>query len=65
MTKMIVAALLGFFTIPTVIIALICITEAAKMIAGFGMMPSHYWAGFFLLVGCGCVFLSTLPFWVS
>ena len=62
MIKEITAATLGFLTLPIIILVIYAMVEAGKVIAGFGMEPSYYWAGFFLLVGLGVVFASSLPF---
>lgn len=67
MTKTIVAALLGFLTIPMMGFAILGVVVSIKfataVVVGYGMDPSHYWAGFFLLIGLMILFGSSLPFW--
>lgn len=65
MTKMIVAGALGFFTIPLAVFALIVAVEVTKYIAAFGMMPSHYWGGFFIMGGMFAIFVASMPFWLD
>lgn len=65
MTKMIVAGLLGFFTLPMVFVIVAVLVEVGKVIGGFGMEPQHYWAGFFIPVAGFALFACTIPFWAS
>ena len=63
MLKMIVAGLLGFFTLPVIFLVIWGMIEIGKWVGGLGMEPAHYWAGVFLPVAILVVFTCTIPFW--
>ena len=51
MTKDIIAATLGFLTIPTIVAIITAAVFVGKFIATFGLSSSHYWGGFWSLAG--------------
>lgn len=51
MTKDIIAASLGFLTVPLFVATITGAVFGGKFIGSFGLSSSHYWVGFWSLIG--------------
>ena len=55
MTKDIIAATLGFLTIPMAVGVITGAVFGGKLIGSFGLSSNHYWVGFWSLLGIAVV----------
>ena len=55
MTKDIIAATLGFLTPPTFIGVIVAMIFGSKFIGSFGLSYTHYWIGFWSVIGIAVV----------
>jgi hypothetical protein len=55
MAKDIVAAALGFLTVPAVVGVIVTLVYVGKFIGSLGLSSSHYWVGFWSMIGVAVI----------
>lgn len=65
MLKIIITTMLGFLTVPTILLAIVGVSQLTTLTSSYNMEAQYYWAGFFMPIVLLALFYISLPFWVD